>query len=186
MSGMNGAKSSLIVDRDGKSKEKDLLVVCFGEMLIDFVPTVGGVSLAEAPGGAPVNVAVGITRLGGSTTFVGDDEFGHMVSDILKQNNVDNSGVCLDYKALTALAFVSPRADGELSLCFSALQVKICFCAYVFHSGSVSLIEEPCRSTQLAAIKIAKKAGCILSYDPNLRLARWPLPAASKKEIISN
>lgn len=60
----------MIVDRDGKSKEKDLLVVCFGEMLIDFVPTVGGVSLAEAPGGAPVNVAVGITRLGGSTTFV--------------------------------------------------------------------------------------------------------------------
>ncbi|KAI3971137.1 hypothetical protein MKW92_013678, partial [Papaver armeniacum] len=58
--------------------------------------------------------------------------------------------------------------------------------AYVFHSVSVSLIEEPCRSTQLAAIKIAKKAGCILSYDPNLRLARWPSPAAAKKEIISN
>lgn len=53
------------------------LVVCFGEMLIDFVPTVGGVSLAEAPafkkapGGAPANVAVGISRLGGSSAFIG-------------------------------------------------------------------------------------------------------------------
>lgn len=51
--------------------------MCFGEMLIDFVPTVGGVSLAEAPafkkapGGAPANVAVGISRLGGSSAFIG-------------------------------------------------------------------------------------------------------------------
>ena len=46
-------------------------------MLIDFVPTVAGVSLAEAPafkkapGGAPANVAVGISRLGGSSAFIG-------------------------------------------------------------------------------------------------------------------
>jgi fructokinase len=46
-------------------------------LLIDFVPTVGGVSLAEAPafkkapGGAPANVAVGISRLGGSSAFLG-------------------------------------------------------------------------------------------------------------------
>lgn len=52
-------------------------MVCFGEMLIDFVPTVGGVSLAEAPafkkapGGAPANVAVGVSRLGGSSAFIG-------------------------------------------------------------------------------------------------------------------
>ena len=58
-------------------KETRSLVVCFGEMLIDFVPTVGGVSLAEAPafkkapGGAPANVAVGISRLGGSSAFIG-------------------------------------------------------------------------------------------------------------------
>lgn len=52
-------------------------VVCLGEMLIDFVPTVNGLSLAEspafkkAPGGAPANVAVGIARLGGSSAFIG-------------------------------------------------------------------------------------------------------------------
>lgn len=46
-------------------------------MLIDFVPTVSGLSLAEspafkkAPGGAPANVAVGIARLGGSSAFIG-------------------------------------------------------------------------------------------------------------------
>lgn len=59
------------------SGDSNSLVVCFGEMLIDFVPTVAGVSLAEAPafkkapGGAPANVAVGVSRLGGSSGFVG-------------------------------------------------------------------------------------------------------------------
>lgn len=62
---------------NGKTEGSTALVVCFGEMLIDFVPTVGGVSLAEAPafekapGGAPANVAVGIARLGGSPAFIG-------------------------------------------------------------------------------------------------------------------
>ena len=57
--------------------EESPLVVCFGEMLIDFVPTTSGISLAEAPafkkapGGAPANVAVGIARLGGSSAFIG-------------------------------------------------------------------------------------------------------------------
>ncbi|CAN1842536.1 Probable fructokinase-7 [Linum perenne] len=96
-------------------------------MLIDFVPTVNGVSLAEAPafkkapGGAPANVAVGVSRLGGSSAFIGklgDDEFGHMLDDILKQNNVDNSGVRFDPYARTALAFVTLRADGEREFLF--------------------------------------------------------------------
>lgn len=60
-----------------KETRESPLVVCFGEMLIDFVPTVSGLSLAEspafkkAPGGAPANVAVGIARLGGSSAFIG-------------------------------------------------------------------------------------------------------------------
>ena len=56
---------------------KSDLIVSFGEMLIDFVPDVSGVSLAEstgflkAPGGAPANVACAITRLGGHSAFIG-------------------------------------------------------------------------------------------------------------------
>ena len=91
-------------------------------MLIDFVPTVNGVSLAaapafvKAPGGAPANVAVGLARLGGSSAFmgkVGEDEFGHMLADLLRDNNVDVSAVCFDKHARTALAFVTLRDDGE-------------------------------------------------------------------------
>ncbi|KAJ8771513.1 hypothetical protein K2173_026690 [Erythroxylum novogranatense] len=191
--------------QDAGPKRNSSLVVCFGEMLIDFVPTVGGVSLAEAPafkkapGGAPANVAVCIARLDGSSAFIGklgDDEFGHMLSNILKQNNVDNSGVRFDPNARTALAFVTLRADGEREFLFfrhpsadmllreSELSINLLEQAKIFHYGSISLISEPCRSAHLAAMKIAKKSGSILSYDPNLRLALWPSAEAARKEIM--
>lgn len=68
---------NLCLNENGDSVKKGSLVVCFGEMLIDFVPTVSGVSIADAPafkkaaGGAPANVAVCIAKLGGSAAFIG-------------------------------------------------------------------------------------------------------------------
>ncbi|KAK6117578.1 hypothetical protein DH2020_048678 [Rehmannia glutinosa] len=191
-------------------------------MLIDFVPTVGGVSLAEAPafkkapGGAPANVAVCIAKLGGSSALsgrcisfvshclfkfaaiqVGKDEFGFMLADSLKENKVDNSGLRFDPYARTALAFVTLREDGEREFMFyrhpsadmllqeSELDVNLVKKATIFHYGSISLIEEPCRSTQIAAMGIAKKSGSLLSYDPNLRLPLWPSDDAARKEIMA-
>lgn len=96
-------------------------------MLIDFVPTVSGVSLAEAPGfikapgGAPANMAIAVARLGGRAAFVGklgDDEFGYMLAGILKENGVSADGVNFDKGARTALAFVTLRADGEREFMF--------------------------------------------------------------------
>ncbi|CAH8320736.1 unnamed protein product [Eruca vesicaria subsp. sativa] len=37
---------------------------------------------------------------------VGDDEFGKMLAEILRLNNVDNYGMRFDHKARTALSFV--------------------------------------------------------------------------------
>ncbi|KZV17470.1 fructokinase [Dorcoceras hygrometricum] len=198
--------NNLSLNKSGDSFTKGSLVVCFGELLIDFVPTVGGVSLADAPafkkaaGGAPANVAVCIAKLGGSAAFigkVGEDEFGRMLADTLKTNNVDISGVRFDPHARTALAFVTLTADGEREFMFyrnpsadmrlhvSELDTDLVKKAVIFHCGSISLIEEPSRSTQLAAIEIAKKSGSLLSYDPNLRLPLWPSEEAARKGIMS-
>ncbi|CAK9135209.1 unnamed protein product [Ilex paraguariensis] len=103
-----------------------------------------------------------------------------------------------DSSARTALAFVTLRADGEREFMFfrnpsadmllreSELDVNLIKKAGIFHYGSISLIEEPCRSTQLVAMAIAKKSGSILSYDPNLRLPLWPSANAARKGIMSN
>ncbi|XP_004486913.1 probable fructokinase-4 [Cicer arietinum] len=182
------------------------LIVSFGEMLIDFVPTTSGVSLAEAPGflkapgGAPANVAIAVSRLGGKAAFVGklgDDEFGHMLAGILKENGVVADGITFDQGARTALAFVTLRADGEREFMFyrnpsadmllkpEELNLELIRSAKVFHYGSISLIVEPCRSAHLKAMEVAKDAGCLLSYDPNLRLPLWSSADEARKQILS-
>ncbi|WOL03664.1 fructokinase-1 [Canna indica] len=182
------------------------LVVCFGEMLIDFVPTEAGVSLAEAggfvkaPGGAPANAAIAVARLGGRAAFVGklgEDEFGRMLAATLRENGVSDAGVVFDAAARTALAFVTLRADGEREFMFyrhpsadmlltgAELNVDLIRNASIFHYGSISLIAEPCRSAHLKAMALAKEAGALLSYDPNLRLPLWPSPEEARKQIMS-
>ncbi|KAK2376938.1 putative fructokinase-7 [Trifolium repens] len=199
-------KTKVIAANGSPETNESPLVVCFGEMLIDFVPTVSGLSLADAPafkkapGGAPANVAVGISRLGGSSAFigkVGEDEFGYMLADILKENNVNNQGMHFDPGARTALAFVTLRSDGEREFMFyrnpsadmllqeDELDFDLIRKAKIFHYGSISLITEPCKSAHIAAAKAAKDAGVFLSYDPNLRLPLWPSADSAREGILS-
>jgi fructokinase len=170
-------------------------VIACGELLIDFVSTDSGITVAQAPafqkaaGGAPANVAVGIARMGYRAGFagqVGDDPFGHFLVDTLAEAGVDTSGISFTSEARTALAFVSLRADGERSFVFfrhpsadmlwRPEDVNEAYVANtrIFHYGSISLIGEPSRSATLLAVECARRAGALISYDPNLRLALWP------------
>lgn len=67
----------------------------------------------------------------------------------------------------------------------SSLRFNFLWQASIFHFGSISLIDEPCKSTHLAAMRIAKKSGSLLSYDPNLRMALWPSEDAARKSIMA-
>jgi fructokinase len=179
-------------------------VVCLGELLIDFVPTVTGTSLIEAPafkkapGGAPANVAVGLARLGVASAFmgkVGDDPFGRFLAQTLAEAGVDTAPLCFTDQARTALAFVSLRADGEREFMFyrhpsadmlftpDEVDEGALRAAKALHYGSISLISEPSRSATLHAIAIARGAGCLISCDPNLRLALWPDAEAARSGL---
>jgi fructokinase len=181
-------------------------VVACGELLIDFVSTESGVTLAEAPafkkaaGGAPANVAVGLARLGYRAGFlgqVGDDDFGRFLDDTLSQAGVDTGGLRFYAAARTALAFVSLRADGERSFMFyrhpsadmlwrpEDVDAGYAGAARIFHYGSISLIGEPSRSATLTALGHARAAGSLISYDPNLRLALWPSAEAARAGMLA-
>jgi fructokinase len=170
-------------------------VIATGELLVDFVSTVSGVSLADAPsflkaaGGAPANVVVGLARLGVSSGFmgqVGDDAFGHFLANTLSANNVDVSALRFSDKARTALAFVSVRADAERDFMFyrhpSAdmlydmpdVNADYVQASKILHFGSLSLIAEPSRRATFFAVFEARKSGVLVSYDPNLRVNLWP------------
>ena len=180
-------------------------VIACGELLIDFVSTQAGVSLAQAPafkkapGGAPANVAVGVARLGYRAGFigqVGEDEFGHFLADTLHSHGVDSTGLRFTTQARTALAFVSLLADGEREFMFyrhpsadmlwRPEDVDQAYVARtrIFHYGSITLIGEPSRSATLTALHAAKDNGAVLSYDPNLRLSLWLSADAARAGIL--
>ena len=179
--------------------------ICLGELLIDFVPTVTGTGLTDAPafikapGGAPGNVAVGLARLGVQSAFmgkVGDDAFGHFLADTLTQAGVDVGPLRFSSEARTALAFVSLRADGEREFMFyrhpsadmlftpREVDMDAIGRAKLLHFGSISLIGEPSRSATLYAVDAARAAGGLVSYDPNLRLPLWPDADAARKGLL--
>lgn len=88
-------------------------VVALGESLIDFTPNgtnAQGIELfARNPGGAPANVLAMNARLGGKTAFigkVGKDGFGDFLRQTLVESSIDVSGLVIDEKILTTLAFV--------------------------------------------------------------------------------
>ncbi|HET7091121.1 MAG TPA: PfkB family carbohydrate kinase [Anaerolineae bacterium] len=178
--------------------------IAIGELLIDFVPTVSGVTLIEAPafikapGGAPANVAVGLARLGVSSGFlgqVGDEAFGHFLAQTLRDNGVDVSHLKYSSAARTMLAFVSLHADGEREFMFyrhpsadmlyhpEDVDPEYVRTARILHFGSISLIGEPSRSATLRAISIALAAGALISFDPNLRLDLWSDAEAAREGI---
>ncbi len=179
--------------------------IALGELLIDFVPTVSGVTLIEAPafkkapGGAPANVAAGLAKLGVSSGFmgkVGDDAFGHFLAQTLADVGVDTSALRFSTEARTALAFVSLRADGEREFMFyrhpsadmlyTSAEVDADYVrrARLLHYGSITLIGEPARSATLRAVEVAREAGLLVSYDPNLRLSLWPNAQAAHEGIL--
>ena len=180
-------------------------VVCLGEALIDFVALESGVGVGEAsgfvkaPGGAPANVAVGVAKLGRSSAFlgkVGDDPFGRFLAQTFAEAGVDTSGMVFDPYHRTGLAFVSLATNGERDFCFfrnpsadmtytpEELDHDRITAGKIFHYGSITLIEEPARTTTLAAIETARQAGLLLSYDPNLRPPLWSDLAIARNGIL--
>lgn len=169
-------------------------VVTLGEALIDFVSLevgdlIDAPGFKKAPGGAPANVACGVAKLGRSSAFigkVGDEPFGHFLERTFREAGVDTSSMVFDPKIKTGLAFVSLMEGGERDFLFyrdpsadmmlrpEELDCDLLRRARIFHYGSITLISEPSRSATLAAIELAREAGALISYDPNLRLSLWP------------
>jgi fructokinase len=103
-------------------------ILCIGEALIDMICTDKGKTLAEGqhflkkPGGAPTNVAAAIAALGGRVELlarVGNDPFGKLLIDTMKEFGVSTNGMIKDDEHFTTMAFVSLLENGERDFVFS-------------------------------------------------------------------
>lgn len=162
-------------------------VVCYGEVLIDFLNVKGNLFEAN-PGGAPANVAAAVAKFGGKSCLisqVGNDMFGKMIIDSLSACGVDISNIKMTDEYFTTLAFVKLDSRGERSFSFSRkhgadvylkvedIDVNVIKSANIFHFGSLSMTYEQNKRLTFELLKIARQSGSTISYDPNFRSSLW-------------
>lgn len=179
-------------------------VAAVGELLIDFTPAgISGQNHAlyeQNPGGAPANVLACLTNLGRSTAFigkVGNDQFGRFLKQTLDQAGINTKGLILTDACHTTLAFVHLNSQGDRSFSFyrnpgadllleaDEVDTNLIRASRIFHYGSVSLSDEPSRSATLAAARQAREAGCLISFDPNLRLMLWSSDELARSVVLA-
>lgn len=177
-------------------------VIALGELLIDF--TENGVSgqgnpIFEAnPGGAPCNVLAMLNKLGKKTSFlgvVGKDQFGVSLRAALEEQNIDTSHLYEDPEVHTTLAFVHTFEDGDRDFAFyrnpgadmmlneDQIDEAYIASARAFHYGTLSMTHEGVRKATRKAIDVARKAGLLISFDPNLRPPLWKTMEEAKEQI---
>ncbi len=156
-----------------------------GDAVVDLIPD-GDKHYLRCPGGAPANVAVAISRLGGSSAFfgrVGNDPMGRFMRQTLQAEHVDCQYLILDDQQRTSTVVVDLDDAGERSFTFMVKPSADQFLQPSdipefkandwLHVCSIALANEPSRSSTFKAIEDIKQAGGYFSFDPNLRPEVW-------------
>ena len=178
-------------------------VIALGELLIDFASrstdSAGYPTMAALPGGAPGNFLAALNAYGKKTAFlgkVGDDAFGNLLVGTVKAAGIETKGILVDPTVFTTLAFVTFDETGDRSFSFARkpgadtqlkweeVDTSIIDEAKVFHFGTLSLTDEPVRTTTQKAVAYAKAAGKLITCDPNLRKPLWKSEEAAKEQIL--
>ena len=182
--------------------EKLYDVTALGEMLIDFTmngQSEQGNNMFEAcPGGAPCNVLAMLNKLGRKTAFigkVGEDQFGRLLKDTIEELGIETKGLILDQDIHTTLAFVHTFPDGDREFSFyrkpgadmmlseEEVDYDMIRQSRIFHFGTISMTDEPVRTATKKALDVAKEAGCLITFDPNLRPPLWDSLEEAKKQM---
>ena len=180
-------------------------VTALGELLIDFTENgnsaQGNPMLEANPGGAPCTVLAMLEKLGKKTAFigkVGNDMFGTQLKNAVEEVGIDTRNLVIDNEVHTTLAFVHTYPDGDRDFSFyrnpgadmmltkDEIQEDLIRDSRIFHFGTLSSTHEGVREATRYAIDVAKEAGCIVSFDPNLRPPLWKSLDDAKAEIEYN
>lgn len=152
---------------------KNPVVICFGEVLWDLLPT------GKVAGGAPMNVAYQTNNLGMRSRMisrVGSDELGHLLRTFLEEKGVATDllqtdsnyptgivNVHLDEKGIPSYEIVQPAAWDHIALTDEMIDTVRSADALVF--GSLSCRSEQSKNT----LKALVDAATLRVFDVNLR-----------------
>lgn len=178
-------------------------VVALGELLIDFTclstDSDGYPTMAAHPGGAPANFLAAVAKFGAKAAMIGKvgaDTFGKLLLGTLESTGIATEAMVIDENVFTTLAFVTLDETGDREfafarkpgadtcLTFDEIDLSVIDQTKVFHYGTLSLTDEPSRSATYAVVEYARKAGKLISFDPNLRKPLWKDQEEAKRQML--
>lgn len=140
--------------------------------------------------GAELNVAIGLRRLGHDVTYMtklGDDLFGRIIKKGMKSNQISTEEIIFSQTHPTGFMFKSKVTSGDPAICYfrkgsaaSTLSPEdfynLDFSKFdlVHITGITPALSSSSRAASEYLVKKAKQSGCMVSFDPNLRLQLWP------------
>lgn len=183
-------------------------VLCLGEILFDCLADQSGREMAAVeswtpyPGGAPANVACGLVKLGTPAGFVGcigQDQPGEELVALLKQMQVDITGVQRHPQAPTRQVYVTRSLDSDRNFAgfgshsteeFADTQLQAQqLPAALFEQadylvvGTLELAYPLSRAAIHRALALAERHQVKTLLDVNWRPVFWPDPAAALDPI---
>jgi 2-dehydro-3-deoxygluconokinase len=171
------------------------VVLCVGEPLIALAPEPGDLltdtdRVLVSEGGAELNVAVHLARLGFRVRFagrVGDDPLGRRLHAVLRREGVDASGLTFDPTRPTGVYFKQYASagtsfhyyrDGSAASALGELPYSACAgVSHVHLTGILPALSESCR--RLTERLMTERREATRSFDVNYRAPLWKPEAAA-------
>jgi fructokinase len=156
-------------------------VYTIGETVLDIIFR-GGQPVSATPGGAMLNTAVSLGRIGLPVSLItefGVDLVGRMIESFLASNGVSADHVMKYKEGKTALALAfldeNNKADFDFYRPFPASRLQGRLPEFrrddLFLFGSFFSLDLAVRDKLMEIVHMAQKAGAIILYDPNFRKA---------------
>jgi 2-dehydro-3-deoxygluconokinase len=179
-------------------KETAPELVTFGETMALMLPQGNkgieySAGFASSFGGAESNVAIGVSRLGHRAGWfggLGKDPLGSLILKKIRGEGVDVSRAFLSKEAPTGLMLREKVMD-RVSVYYyrrnsaaSAMKPEQLDEAYIKQAkilhvtGITPALSASCKDTIREAIRLARKNGVKVCFDPNLRLKLWSMEEA--------
>lgn len=170
-------------------------IICAGEALIDLFAPAANEGFALDPlaariGGAPANMSVAISRLGGTAAFLGcltDDLPGQWIRSQLADEGVDLSLLRICDEGQTRLALVTGPPDDRDFAFYGHPPVDTLLSPDDLDPGAIAgasavivsslgLTADPSRTALYRLIDICQEHGVPVVFDPNPRRKTWTDP----------
>ncbi|AST94104.1 hypothetical protein BC6307_24060 [Sutcliffiella cohnii] len=176
-------------------------VLIYGDVLIDqFSTRVENNQCEKFLGGATVNVAVGVRRLGVPTNFV--TVFGEQEDSTFAKTRLLEEGVDITYSQtvphkMLSNVYVNLLPNGDrifnryedstptIQVTKEAFQPSVFHEASIFHFSSGTMFQQNALETTMHAVTVSNKNGLIVSFDANIRPLRWENEEICRETITS-